>query len=78
MQQLLDGLKVKALVLFADIDTDGNGVIDREEFLVAMQQLQHALSDGEMQLVFGCMESNGCITPQQVRCSSCAALRCNL
>jgi Ca2+-binding EF-hand superfamily protein len=65
MQQLLDGLKVKALALFADIDTDGNGVIDREEFLVAMQQLQHALSDGEMALVFGCMESNGCITPQQ-------------
>jgi hypothetical protein len=75
MQQLLDGLKVKALALFADIDTDGNGVIDREEFLVAMQQLQHALSDGEMALVFGCMESNGCITPQQVRFSLCFLAR---
>jgi hypothetical protein len=58
-------LKIKAMQLFEDIDTDGNGVIDREEFLNAMHMLHHALSDHEMELVFSCMDSHGYLTPEQ-------------
>jgi len=64
-QEVLDSLKTKALELFDQIDSDGNGVIDREEFLCAMKLLQHALGDSEMQLVFTCMDSHGYITPEQ-------------
>lgn len=58
-------LKVKAMQLFEDIDADGNGVIDREEFLNAMHTLHHALSDHEMELVFSCMDAHGYLTPEQ-------------
>lgn len=62
---LLQSARAKALELFQQIDADGNGVIDREEFLGAMKLLQHALGDSEMQLVFTCMDSHGFITPEQ-------------
>eukprot|EP00878_Enallax_costatus_P002839 GHUV01003032.1.p1 GENE.GHUV01003032.1~~GHUV01003032.1.p1 ORF type:complete len:259 (+),score=38.06 GHUV01003032.1:117-893(+) len=58
-------LKTKAMQLFEDMDADGNGVIDREEFLNAMHMLHHALSDHEMELVFSCMDAHGYLTPEQ-------------
>eukprot|EP00879_Flechtneria_rotunda_P018661 GHRR01019584.1.p1 GENE.GHRR01019584.1~~GHRR01019584.1.p1 ORF type:complete len:137 (+),score=45.13 GHRR01019584.1:257-667(+) len=64
-QQMLDGQRSKALGLFAKMDADGNGIIDREEFLNAMTILHHSLDESEVQLVFECMDSHGHITPEQ-------------
>lgn len=64
-QAVLDSLRAKALDLFRQMDADGNGVIDREEFLNAMSLLHRALGDHEMELAFSCMDSNGYITPEQ-------------
>lgn len=64
-QEVRDSQRAKALELFARVDVDGNGVIDREEFLDAMKLLQRALGDDEMQLVFSCMDSTGYVTPEQ-------------
>lgn len=61
----VEELKAKALQLFNDIDEDGNGMLDREEFLNAMHMLHHALTDHEMELVFSCMDSHGYLTPDQ-------------
>jgi hypothetical protein len=64
-QEVLDNLKAKALTMFEQIDLDGNGVIDREEFLSAMALLQHHLGDTEMEMIFSCMDSHGYLTPDQ-------------
>lgn len=62
---LLEAQQARARDLFARADADGNGRLDREEFLAAMRLLQHALSDSEMQLALSCMDSHGYLTPEQ-------------
>ncbi|WIA41497.1 hypothetical protein OEZ86_008871 [Tetradesmus obliquus] len=64
-QAVLDALHAKAMTMFGQLDTDGNGVIDREEFLSGMSLLHHALGDHEMELALSCMDSHGYITPEQ-------------
>ncbi|KAF6251254.1 hypothetical protein COO60DRAFT_656194 [Scenedesmus sp. NREL 46B-D3] len=64
-QSVLEAAHAKAAAMFSQLDADGNGVIDREEFLSGMSLLHHALGDHEMELALGCMDSHGYITPEQ-------------
>eukprot|EP00882_Tetradesmus_deserticola_P001022 GHRQ01001107.1.p1 GENE.GHRQ01001107.1~~GHRQ01001107.1.p1 ORF type:complete len:261 (+),score=118.10 GHRQ01001107.1:224-1006(+) len=64
-QPVLDALHAKAAAMFGQLDSDGNGIIDREEFLRGMSLLHHALGEHEVELALSCMDSHGYITPEQ-------------
>ena len=59
IKQLLERKHERLMNIFAEWDTDGNGIVSRGEFCAALRRLGLDLSDGDLVWLFECFDEDG-------------------